>query len=115
MGAIRIADWRATRLRDTSTGPVNHAEPATPCGNVVDRATPSPLSERCPRVALTGAGVSAGIDLALTLAAKIAGPEVAQSIQLAIEYDPQPPFDAGSPSKAPKAIYAMAASALGDR
>jgi hypothetical protein len=94
---------------------VNHAEPATPCGNVVDRATPSPLSERCPRVALTGAGVTAGIDLALTLAAKIAGPEVAQSIQLAIEYDPQPPFDAGSPSKAPEAIYAMAASALGDR
>ena len=64
---------------------------------------------------LTGAGVSAGIDLALTLAAKIAGPEVAQSIQLAIEYDPQPPFDAGSPSKAPKAIYVMATSALGDR
>jgi hypothetical protein len=32
MAAIRIADWRATRLRDTSTGPVNHAEPATPCG-----------------------------------------------------------------------------------
>jgi putative intracellular protease/amidase len=64
---------------------------------------------------LTGAGVSTGIDLALTLAANIAGPEVAQSIQLAIEYDPEPPFDAGSPSKAPKAIYAMAASALGDR
>jgi transcriptional regulator GlxA family with amidase domain len=45
---------------------------------------------------VTGAGVSAGVDLALTLAAKIAGPEVAQSIQLAIEYDPQPPFDADS-------------------
>ena len=63
---------------------------------------------------VTGAGVSAGIDLALTLAAKIAGPEVAQSIQLAIEYDPQPPFDAGSPSKAPKPIYDMAVAALGD-
>jgi putative intracellular protease/amidase len=63
---------------------------------------------------VTGAGVSAGIDLALTLAAKIAGPEVAQSIQLAIEYDPDPPFDAGSPSKAPKAIYDMAIAALGD-
>ena len=63
---------------------------------------------------MTGAGVSSGIDLALTLAAKIAGPEVAQSIQLAIEYDPQPPFDAGSPSKALKPIYDMAVTALGD-
>jgi transcriptional regulator GlxA family with amidase domain len=63
---------------------------------------------------MTGAGVSAGIDLALTLAAKIAGPEVAQRIQLAIEYDPHPPFDAGSPSKAPKPIYDMAVAALGD-
>lgn len=63
---------------------------------------------------MTGAGVSSGIDLALTLAAEIAGPEVAQCIQLAIEYDPQPPFDAGSPSKAPKPIYDMAVAALGD-
>jgi putative intracellular protease/amidase len=62
---------------------------------------------------MTGAGVSAGIDLALTLAADIAGPEVAQTIQLAIEYDPHPPFDAGSPSKAPKQIYDMAVAALG--
>ncbi|WP_167478779.1 DJ-1/PfpI family protein [Nocardia arthritidis] len=52
----------------------------------------------------TAAGVSAGIDLALTLAAELAGPEVAQGIQLAIEYDPQPPFDAGAPSKAPRAV-----------
>jgi putative intracellular protease/amidase len=53
---------------------------------------------------VTGAGVSAGIDMALTLAAEIAGPQVAQAIQLGIEYDPQPPFDAGSPSKAPQAV-----------
>jgi transcriptional regulator GlxA family with amidase domain len=53
---------------------------------------------------ITSAGVSAGIDMALTLAARIAGPEVAQAIQLGIEYDPQPPFDAGSPEKAPQAI-----------
>ena len=52
---------------------------------------------------ITAAGVSAGIDMALTLAAKVAGVEVAQAIQLGIEYDPQPPFDAGSPAKAPKA------------
>jgi transcriptional regulator GlxA family with amidase domain len=63
---------------------------------------------------MTGAGVSAGINVALTLAAKISGPEVAQCIQLAIEYDPHPPFDAGSPSKAPKPMYDMAVAALGD-
>jgi putative intracellular protease/amidase len=63
---------------------------------------------------VTGAGVSAGIDLALTLAANIAGPDVAQSIQLSIEYDPHPPFNAGAPSKAPKPIYDMAVAALGD-
>jgi hypothetical protein len=48
--------------------------------------------------------VSAGIDMALALAAKIAGDQVAQAIQLGIEYDPQPPFDAGSPSKAPAEV-----------
>ena len=53
---------------------------------------------------ITAAGVSAGIDMALVLAAREAGPEVAQAIQLAIEYDPQPPFDAGSPDKAPREI-----------
>ncbi len=63
---------------------------------------------------MTGAGVSAGIDLVVTLAGKIAGAEVAQTIQLAIEYDPHPSFDAGAPSKAPKPIYDMAVAALGD-
>jgi putative intracellular protease/amidase len=56
---------------------------------------------------VTGAGVSAGIDMALTLAAKVAGDAVAQAIQLGIEYDPQPPFDAGSPSTAPAEIVAL--------
>lgn len=50
---------------------------------------------------ITAAGVSSGIDMALTLAARLAGDFVAQTIQLGIEYDPQPPFDAGSPRKAP--------------
>jgi putative intracellular protease/amidase len=49
---------------------------------------------------ITAAGVSSGIDMGLVLAAKIAGPEVAQAIQLGIEYDPQPPFDSGSVEKA---------------
>jgi putative intracellular protease/amidase len=53
---------------------------------------------------VTAAGVSAGIDMALTLAARIAGPEVAQAIQLGIEYDPQPPFRAGSPQTAPPEV-----------
>ena len=53
---------------------------------------------------VTAAGVSAGIDMALALAAKIAGEQVTQAIQLGIEYDPHPPFDAGSPHKAPAAI-----------
>ena len=51
---------------------------------------------------ITAAGVSSGIDMGLVLAARIAGAEVAQAIQLGIEYDPQPPFDAGSVEKAPK-------------
>jgi transcriptional regulator GlxA family with amidase domain len=53
---------------------------------------------------VTAAGVSAGIDMALRLVATIAGDDVAQAIQLGIEYDPQPPFDAGSPAKAPESV-----------
>jgi putative intracellular protease/amidase len=56
---------------------------------------------------VTAAGVSAGIDMALTLAASIAGETVAQAIQLGIEYDPQPPFDAGSPQKAPAEVVEL--------
>lgn len=52
----------------------------------------------------TSAGVTAGLDMALSLAAKIAGVQVAQAIQLGLEYDPEPPFDAGSPEKAPAEI-----------
>jgi transcriptional regulator GlxA family with amidase domain len=53
---------------------------------------------------VTAAGVSAGIDMALALAARIAGDLVAQAIQLGIEYDPDPPFRAGSPETAPAEI-----------
>jgi transcriptional regulator GlxA family with amidase domain len=53
---------------------------------------------------VTAAGVSAGIDMALALAARDVGDEFAQAIQLGIEYDPQPPFDSGSPEKADPAI-----------
>jgi transcriptional regulator GlxA family with amidase domain len=54
---------------------------------------------------VTAAGVSAGIDMALTLVSLIAGDEVAKAVQLGIEYDPQPPFDSGSPwSAAPETV-----------
>lgn len=53
---------------------------------------------------MTAAGVSAGIDMALTLVARECDEAVAKAIQLGIEYDPQPPFDAGAPHKAPAEI-----------
>ena len=56
---------------------------------------------------VTAAGVSSGIDMALWLAAQIADETVAQAIQLAIEYDPQPPFDSGSTAKAAPELVAM--------
>lgn len=61
-----------------------------------------PVAERVVRDGklLTAAGVSAGIDMGLALAAEIAGEDVAKAIQLGIEYDPAPPFDSGSPEKA---------------
>jgi len=52
----------------------------------------------------TGGGVTAGIDVALTVAAEIAGSEVAQAIQLGIEYEPAPPFASGSPELADPAV-----------
>src|SRR5580700_11029852 len=55
---------------------------------------------------VTAAGVSSGIDMGLTLAGRIAGDKAAQAIQLGIEYDPQPPYDAGSPDRAPAGIVA---------
>ena len=59
---------------------------------------------------ITAAGVSAGIDMALTLLDRLHGPDIARTVQLAIEYDPQPPFDAGSPSKAPTEIVELVRS-----
>jgi transcriptional regulator GlxA family with amidase domain len=55
---------------------------------------------------ITGGGVTAGIDFALTVVAELTDPETAQTIQLQIEYAPAPPFDAGSPETAPPAILA---------
>jgi transcriptional regulator GlxA family with amidase domain len=68
---------------------------------------------------VTGAGVSAGIDMALTLAALEHDEMTAKCIQLAIEYDPQPPFDSGSPASAPKEVvertFELLVAAVGSR
>lgn len=56
---------------------------------------------------ITGGGVTAGIDFALAVVAELAGPEIAKSIQLQIEYAPAPPFDAGLPETAPSAVVAQ--------
>jgi transcriptional regulator GlxA family with amidase domain len=62
---------------------------------------------------ITGAGVSAGIDMGLTLAAELWGEETARAIQLFLEYDPQPPFDSGSPEKAsPETLATLATSVV---
>lgn len=62
---------------------------------------------------ITAAGVSAGIDMALHLVGRETSPEVAQAIQLGIEYDPQPPFDAGSPAKASPEIVELVSNVTG--
>jgi putative intracellular protease/amidase len=64
---------------------------------------------------VTGAGVSAGIDMALSLVTEIYGPEVAQAVQLGIEYDPQPPHDAGAPEKADGQIVELVSAAFSER
>ena len=79
-------------------------------------AKPEP-NERIVRAGkvVTSAGVSAGIDLALWLAGEIAGRERAEAIQLTIEYDPHPPFDAGHMSKASEGVRRLAKQMMDDR
>ena len=74
----------------------------------------TPVSERVVEQGkiITAAGVSAGIDMALRLVARIAGDDVARGIQLGIEYDPAPPFDTGSPQKAPAYIVDLVRQTL---
>jgi cyclohexyl-isocyanide hydratase len=70
----------------------------------------TPVEERVvvDRNRITGGGVTAGIDFGLTLAAELAGEEAAKNIQLWLEYDPAPPFDAGHPRKAAPAAVERA-------
>lgn len=78
-----------------------------------------PVSNRWIRVPdskiVTSAGVSAGIDMALYLAGLLAGDEVAQPIQLCIQYDPQPPFNSGTPAKATPEMIAAAQAIFEER
>ena len=64
---------------------------------------------------VTGGGVTAGVDFGLRLAAEVAGQAVAEAIQLGVEYDPHPPFDAGSPERADPALRARVIEAAADR
>jgi putative intracellular protease/amidase len=73
----------------------------TPFGAIVSEAR----VERDGNV-ITGGGVTAGIDFAFTLLAELAGPDYAQAVQLGLEYDPHPPFRAGSPKSAPPQVLA---------
>ncbi len=80
-----------------------------------------PVAERVviDRNRITGGGVTAGIDLALVIASELFGVRIAQEIQLAIEYDPLPPFSSGSPDDAPpdvkRAVLRRAEVALAER
>lgn len=73
-----------------------------------------PVQERVVRdgALLTGGGVTAGIDVALTLAAELLGREVAQGVQLLLEYAPAPPFTAGRPDSAPPEVLRQVRATL---
>jgi putative intracellular protease/amidase len=113
---LRAVDQRTTWTTSAGTGAVVLAAAGVLTGRqatthwlaldwLADRGA-IPVDQRVVRDGkyLTAAGVSAGIDMALTLAATIADDQTAKAIQLLIEYDPQPPFDCGSVDKAPAAI-----------
>ena len=76
-----------------------------------------PVAERVVRDGniITGGGITAGIDFALAVAAEILGEDTARAIQLGLEYDPQPPFDSGSPARADSALVERARSAAAAR
>jgi transcriptional regulator GlxA family with amidase domain len=71
-------------------------------------ATPDPARVVRDGNVFTGGGVTAGIDFALTVVAEVAGPEFAQTVQLSIEYAPDPPFNTGRPELAPAQVLGAA-------
>lgn len=84
---------------------------------LLERFGAEPVAERIvrDRNRISGGGVTAGIDFGFALAAELAGEEAARTIQLALEYDPQPPFDAGSPQGAGPEIVARLRELQGER
>ncbi|HEV7730651.1 MAG TPA: DJ-1/PfpI family protein [Candidatus Binatia bacterium] len=97
-------------------GILNGVDATTHWGAFEDlaRLGANPVHQRVVRrgKVVTGAGVSAGIDMALTLMAEIAGDDYARTVQLMLEYDPHPPFDAGSPDKAGPECVGQAMTAM---
>ena len=115
---LRAADQASTWTTSVCTGSLILAAAGLLAGrratshwlalDTLGRLGASPVSERVvfDGKYATAAGVSAGIDMALALAGRVAGDQTAQAIQLMIEYDPRPPYDAGSPDSAPAEIVA---------
>src|SRR5438093_752693 len=101
---------RFTALDVTGPHDVLHSVPGNEPIFVAERPGPARVVEHGKLV--TAAGVSSGIDMALRLVQRIHGDEVAQAVQLLIEYDPQPPLDAGSPEKAPQPIVDLVTAAF---
>ncbi len=83
----------------------------------LEKVGATPVKERVVRDGnvFTGGGVTAGIDFAFTLAAEIAGEDYARALQLGLEYDPMPPFDEGSPDKAPPAAVDLVTKRYAER
>ncbi|EHB55051.1 ThiJ/PfpI domain-containing protein [Mycolicibacterium rhodesiae JS60] len=98
-GLTAATHWRATELLESFGASY----------------TPDRVVEHLPERIITAAGVSSGIDMALRLVELLVGPEAAQASQLMIEYDPQPPFDAGDLSKASDATVQLALEYYGQR
>ncbi|MFJ9811822.1 DJ-1/PfpI family protein [Streptomyces sp. NPDC101158] len=118
LGWLRTADATSTWTTSVCTGSLVLAGAGLLAGRratshwlALDELAPLGAESTGERVVfdgkyVTAAGVSSGIDMALHLVGRIAGDATAQTIQLLTEYDPQPPYDAGSPAKAPAAIVA---------
>ena len=98
-GLTAATHWRATELLE-SFGAIY---------------TPHRVVEHLPQRIITAAGVSSGIDMALRLVELLVGPDAAKASQLMIEYDPQPPFDAGALGKASDATLQLALEYYGQR
>jgi putative intracellular protease/amidase len=109
-GANPLVDWiAAVHPTTTFTTSVCTGSLILGAADALASFGATPVSRRVVRQGkvFTAAGVSAGIDMALQLAAELAGEDVAKAIQLGIEYDPEPPFDSGSPAKADAALVEL--------